>query len=91
MLSEQEMVKVLTEIYLAEETAAHMGMPYDSVRKVFPKFEAKIFEEKGLSDSAFRRSMEYYKTQPKKLEKIYAALIDSLSLKAQRTSPMPIK
>ncbi len=85
------MVQVLTEIYLAEEKASKLGIPYDSIKKIFSRFDAKIFEKKGISDSTFRKSMEYYNTQPKKLEGIYAALIDSLSLEAQRTPPTSVK
>ncbi len=67
VLSEQEMVAVLTEIYLAEEKAGHIGIPYDSVKKIFPEFEARVFEKEGLSDTVFRKSMEYYKSNPKNL------------------------
>ena len=84
ILTEQQMVKVLTEIYTAEEKAGHIGIICDSVVKIFPQFEARVFEKEGLSDSVFRMSMEYYKANPKKLENIYAALVDSLSLRAQR-------
>src|SRR5689334_16115600 len=78
VLTEKEMVSVLTDIYLAEEKAGHMGIPHDSVRKIFPQFEAKVFENAGISDSIFTKSVEYYKANPKKLENIYAALVDSL-------------
>jgi len=88
VLTEQEMVKILSEIYLAEEKADRAGIPYDSVRKIFPKLEAKIYERMNVSDSVFLKSLEYYKTKPKKLESIYSALVDSLNLKAQR-EPTP--
>jgi len=84
ILTEQQMVKVLTEIYIAEEKANHIGISHDSVVKIFPHFESKVFEKENLSDSVFAKSMEYYKANPKKLESIYAALVDSLSLQAQR-------
>ena len=38
ILSEPEMVRVLSEIYLAEEKAGSMGITYDSTVKLFPKF-----------------------------------------------------
>jgi hypothetical protein len=87
VLTEKQMVNVLTEIYLAEEKAGHMGISHDSVKIIFPEFEARLFEKEGISDSVFRKSMEYYKANPKKLENIYAALVDSLSLQAQRLAP----
>jgi hypothetical protein len=88
VLSEQEMVKILAEIYLAEEKTERAGIPYDSARKIFPKFEAKIYEKMSVSDSVFLKSMEYYKAHPKKLDYIYSALVDSLNLQAQR-EPAP--
>jgi hypothetical protein len=86
ILSEPEMVRVLSEIYLAEEKAGNMGISYDSVVKLFPKFEAKIFEKTGVSDSIFKVSLEYYKSNPAALEHIYTALVDSLNLKAEERS-----
>ena len=87
VLTEKQMVNVLAEIYLAEEKAGHMGISHDSVKIIFPEFEARVFEQEGIADSVFRKSMEYYKANPKKLENIYAALVDSLSLQAQRLAP----
>jgi hypothetical protein len=86
ILSEPEMVRVLSEIYLAEEKAGTLGISYDSAAKLFPKFEAKVFEKTGVSDSIFRVSMEYYKSDPTALEHIYTALVDSLNLKAEEKS-----
>lgn len=86
ILSEPEMVRVLSEIYLAEEKAGSMGISYDSAVKLFPKFEAKVFEKTGVSDSIFRMSLEYYKANPTALEHIYTALVDSLNLKAEEKS-----
>jgi len=91
VLTEQQMVRILTEIYLAEEKAGSTGIQYDSIKKIFPKFETKIFEKSGVADSVFRKSMEYYMANPKKLESIYSALVDSLNLKAQSTAPKPVK
>jgi hypothetical protein len=87
VLSEQEMIKVLTEIYLLEDKVSHVGMTSDSIKMIFPKFEAKVFEKLNISDSVFDHSMKYYLTNPKKLEHIYAAVVDSLNLKAQSAAP----
>lgn len=78
------MVNALTELYLAEEKANRMASTYDSTKKIFSLFSDKAFEKAGVSDSVFRKSLDYYMTDPEKLEKIYSTLIDSLNLKAQR-------
>jgi len=89
VLTEQEMVAILTEIYLAEEKVGRVGIPFDSIKKVFPEFETKIFEKTDVPDSVFRKSMEYYMANPKKLEYIYTVLVDSLNLQAQRAGAKP--
>lgn len=89
VLTEQEMVAILTEIYLAEEKLGGVGIPFDSIKKVFPKFETKIFEKTDVPDSVFRKSFEYYIANPKKLEYIYTVLVDSLNLQAQRAGAKP--
>lgn len=83
ILSEPEMIRVLSELYLAEEKVGNMGILFDSAVKIFPKFEAKVFEKTGVSDSIFQMSLEYYKSNPAALEHIYTALVDSLNLKAE--------
>ena len=83
ILSEKEMVSLLTQIYLVEEKASRIGIPRDSVEKIFPKFKQRVFNKMNVSDSIFLKSMDYYMSHPEKLEQIYTALVDSLSFKAQ--------
>lgn len=78
------MVNVMTELYLAEEKANGLAIPYDSLKKIFPVFSAKAFEKAGIADSTFRKSLDYYMSEPEKLEGIYTILVDSLNLKSQR-------
>jgi hypothetical protein len=86
ILPEIEMVRLMTELYLAEEKAGSIGISYDSTVKLFPVMEDHIFAKASISDSVFRKSLEYYKANPEKLEHIYTALVDSLSLKTQTVS-----
>jgi hypothetical protein len=86
ILSSEEMVKVLSELYLTEEKIKHLNVSQDSAASVYTYFNSKMFEKLGTNDSTFRRSMTYYMNRPEELEKIYAALIDSLNLKEQRLS-----
>ena len=83
ILTEQQMVKILSDIYLTEEKVNHGIHGYDSIKKIFPEFGTRILERAGTSDSVFRNSMEYYMANPKKLNDIYAAVVDSLQLQSQ--------
>lgn len=84
ILSEKQMVHAMSELYLAEERASRLSVSYDSLKKVFPRFSEKAFERAGVTDSVFSKSMDYYMTNPEQFEKIYATVIDSLNLRAQR-------
>jgi hypothetical protein len=86
ILSSEEMVKVLSELYLTEEKIKNLSVSQDSAAMVYDYLNSKVFEKLGTSDSTFRRSMSYYMDRPEEIEKIYAALIDSLNLKEQRLS-----
>jgi len=83
VLTEREMVRVLTRIYLAEEKISRASIHYDSVKRILPYFREQIFEDVGVEDSVFRESWNYYLDHPDRLEAIYTALIDSLNLKEQ--------
>ena len=86
ILSEKQMVNVMTELYLVEEKANRLPVPQDSIKRIFPLFSAKTFEKVGVPDTVFRKSLDYYMSEPEKLENIYTILVDSLNLKAQRAS-----
>lgn len=83
ILTEAQMVEVLMHLYLSEERLNKMTIPYDSMSKLLPYVKGKVYEEAGVSDSLFRVSMQYYMERPKRLEYIYTALVDSLSLEEQ--------
>ncbi|HEX5172248.1 MAG TPA: DUF4296 domain-containing protein [Cyclobacteriaceae bacterium] len=86
VLSKDEMVKVLSELYITEEKVNRLSLNRDSATLVFNYLNDKIFEKLGTTDSTFKHSMDYYMERPEEIEKIYAALIDSLNLKEQRLS-----
>lgn len=84
ILGHHEMVKALTEIYLAEQKVNRLGVPRDSAEREFERFKKVIFERIGTSDSIFKRSFNYYMDRPREMEQIYSTLVDSLSLMEQR-------
>lgn len=84
ILTEKQMVSVMTEIYLTDEKTNSLPVPYDSLKELLPMFSAKVFEKTGVSDTLFRKSFDYYMSDPARLENIYTTLVDSLNLRAQR-------
>ncbi len=86
ILSQQEMVRVMTDIYIAEEKINRLGISRDSSEKVFAAMKEKVFENAALTDSSFKRSFDYYMENPKAMEQIYMTLVDSLQLREQRAA-----
>ena len=84
LLTKEEMVAVLQEIYVTEEKINRLVLPRDSSETVFTLMEEKVFEKYNIPDSTFKQSLDYYMDRPKEMELIYTALVDSLQLKEQR-------
>ena len=91
ILTKEQMVKALTEIYISEQKMNRLGLQRDSAERQFERFEPLIFKKAGVSDSVFRKSFNYYMDRPKEIEMIYTALVDSLSLMEQRVDSSPPK
>jgi hypothetical protein len=84
ILSEAEMVRTLTDIYVIEEKVNRMSLVRDSAEKVFDSLRVRVFRNSTYPDSVFKQSLDYYTDRPKDMEMIYTALVDSLQLREQR-------
>ena len=84
ILSQEQMVSVMTELYILEQKLSTLGIKRDSIGQVFDVMKEKVFAEAGITDSAFRKSLNYYMDRPQTMELIYTSLVDSLNLKEQR-------
>jgi hypothetical protein len=89
ILPPEEMVKVLDEIYVIESKVNRLSLKNDSSIQVFNAMKEKVFNKVGISDSVFKKSINYYMDHPKEMELVYTALVDSLNLKEQRSSVRP--
>ena len=89
VLTKNEMVKVLSEIYILEEKANRLALPSDSAQQVFEALRQKFFESTGIQDSLFKKSFDYYMDRPQQMEEIYTILVDSLQLREQRATYRP--
>jgi hypothetical protein len=86
ILSHEEMVRVLAEVYIAEQKVTNLALGIDSAQVIFEQMKGKVFEAAGVPDSTFKKSIDYYMDRPKEFEQIYSVLVDSLQLREQRTS-----
>jgi hypothetical protein len=92
LLTEEEMTRILMDIYIGEEKINRLNLRRDSAEKIFEQAAPLVFRISGVSDSLFRESYNYYVAHPRELEKIYSILVDSLNLREQKlTASQPPK
>ena len=89
ILTPEDMVNSLIELYVMEGKVSNIPANRDSVLKIFDYMEIRTFEKLGISDTVFKKSYNYYLDRPKELEEIYTILIDSLSLREQQEKVGP--
>ena len=86
VLTKQELTTFLIEMYLAEARLDNVPIGRDSAIKLFIPYEDKLMKKFNIADSTLKKTYQYYLEHPKEMEEIYDVLIDSLSLREQRTS-----
>jgi len=90
VLSQEELADLMVEFYLAEGKINSLGIQRDSAMKLFLPFEQSVMTKKKVSDETLSRTYKYYLDHPLEFEKVYDAVIDTLSLretKANRIQP----
>ena len=82
ILSEERMVNFLIDLHVAEARVNDMSIRRDSAKIVFEKVEDSLYKKHGIADdSIYEVSYEYYLNHIEALDKIYGAVVDSLSLR----------
>ena len=84
ILTRDKMVAVMSELYVTEQKISTLGVKRDSLSQMFDVMKEKVFAAQGITDSIFRKSMDYYMDRPLEMETIYTSLVDSLNLREQR-------
>ena len=84
VLTKQELVDFLVEMYVAEARMAGISVVTDSSKKLFQPFEKSLLLKKGISDSIMKITYRYYIDHPIELEEVYDVVIDTLSLREQK-------
>src|SRR6476620_2761119 len=71
ILSHEEMVKALTQVYISEQATNRLGLKSDSAVAVLRELKSKNLKKTEISDSVFNKSFNYYIDRPTELEEIY--------------------
>lgn len=77
----EQMTSILIDIYISEAKVKVLSINHDSAGKLFQAFEQQVYEKHHIDSSTYTKSYEYYLNNLEAMEKIYAAVIDSLSLR----------
>ncbi len=84
-MSMEKMSQILTELYIAESYAQYL--PKDSVtgkinyqEDSLKKFVASVFAENKTDETAFKQSIDWYKSRPELLDSIYQQVLTDLSI-----------
>ena len=86
VLSQEELADLMVEFYLAEGKINSLGIQRDSAMKLFLPFEQSVMTKKKVSDETLSRTYRYYLDHPLEFEKVYDAVIDTLSLRETRVN-----
>lgn len=79
LLSEEQLIDVLTDIYLAEG-ASGINVKAVTGEKFDSSYIFNPFKDNNIDKTKFDSSMVYYTRHPKKLKLIYDKILDKLSV-----------
>jgi hypothetical protein len=81
-----EFTSLMIQLHLAEAGVIALNLPPDTANALFKKTKADVLTRKKVREADFEKAFQYYSEHPVEMDKIYAAVVDSLSL---RESLMP--
>ena len=77
----ETMIVVEMEFQLLEARMKTLSIPADSAKVLFEVFSDEIYEELEVDKEHYKKSYKYYMDDIDGMNEIYAAVIDSLSLR----------
>lgn len=81
ILPTDKMVSILTDIHELETQVSNLKLTHDSSTLLYKQQQDSIFKKHQVTDSVYSESFDYYLQQVELLDEIYAAVVDSLSLR----------
>ncbi len=85
VLPKEKMVSIFIDMHIAESQISSLNLKRDSSKILFANYEQKVLEKHNVTDSLYKESYTYYLYNVNDMEKIYDAVIDSLSLRERIT------
>lgn len=89
VLSQEEMVRIMADMQLAEAKVKNLRVSSDSARHLFSIYELQIFEEWGVTAEQYKESYEYYLSEYDIMSDLHTALIDTIAQRQQKENQQP--
>lgn len=80
VIPKDKMISIFIDMHIMESQISTLNLKRDSSKILFKHYEQKVFEKHNVQDSIYHHSYNYYLYNVNDMEKIYDAVIDSLSL-----------
>lgn len=81
VLAPQQMIDILTDIHELETKVSSLRLTHDSSTLLYAEQQQLLFDKHQVSDSVYTLSFDYYLQHVEMFDKIYAAVVDSLSVR----------
>lgn len=79
LLSRDEMVEVLTDVYIVEGTLYYHRMKKELNEEISSRYYNQIFEEHHISHRILKDNLRYYNSKPEDMEDIIEDVLSNLS------------
>ena len=80
-MTQQQMINFLIDLHIVEARLNATRLPPDSINLFFSDIEDSLFRKYNVTDSIYYKSYQYYLENIFEMEKIYEAVVDSLSIR----------
>lgn len=81
LLTKSQMIDLLVDIHLTEAKVKELHLKRDSSNQLFRILEKEVLLRQQTTDSVYKKNFLYYLDNMEKMEEIYSAVVDSLSLR----------
>ncbi len=85
ILSEEKFKATLIDIHLLEGKLELQKNVSDTLFYMAGRGYERVFEKHGISQEQFEETFEYYRSEPKKFDKLYETIVEELSKAEAKT------
>lgn len=86
VMSKEDYAAFLVDVYLTEAKFSQLQVPGDSAMRLYLSYEPELLARNDVTDSIVKLTYEYYVSHPQDMQEVYAAVVDTLSLREQKAN-----